>query len=224
MQNFNFKEEKGEAVVEATFVYPVVLIVAAFLLLFGLYETQGVLEYSKAQYVANYAVKAIKNPGYDSFGTIDDKTIDFANVTDDFKTIDRNSLRAKLYHRFLFNKNAYQSKMETKAGTLVNTGRLLNVDTRVNAVCKKSILNTSVIVSVTDSIIMPKFLNYIGLNNEWERTVTATAVVNDSAEFIRNTDLATEAVNYIAEKLNISDDIDSVIAKTREFYNKYIKA
>lgn len=224
MLDFDWKNEKGEAVVEATFVYPVVIFVTAFLLLLGLYEMQGVMEYSKAQYVANYAVKAIKNPGYDSFGTIDDKKLDFAEVTENFKDIDRNSLRAKLYHRFLFDKNAYQSKMETKLGSLLSSGCLLNVDTEVTAVCKKSILNTSVAVSVTDSITMPRFLRYIGLDNEWERTVTATAVVNDPAEFIRNTDLAIETVNKIFEKLGISDNINSLITKTKNFYQKYIKA
>lgn len=224
MFNFHWKDEKGEVIVEATFIYPVVLIIVAFLLLLGLYEMQGVLEYSQAQYVANYTVKSIRNPGYDFFGTVDDKKIDFVDINENFKDIDRNNLRAKLYHRFLFSKDDCQSKMKAKIRTLLNTGNLLNIDTNVNAICKKSILNTSVVISVTDSITMPKFLNYIGLNNKWERTVTATAVITDPAEFIRNTDLAIETVNNIFEKLGISDNINSLITKTKDFYNKYIKA
>lgn len=224
MIDFNWEETKGEAIIEATFIYPIVVIIAAFFLLLGLYEMQGILEYSQAQYVANYTVKSIKNPGYDFFGTIDDKKIDFAEVTENFKDIDRSNLRAKLYRRFLFSKNDCQSKMRLKMETLLTTGKLLKVDTNVNAVCKKSVLNTSIIISVTDSITMPKFLNYIGLDNQWERTVIATAVITDPAEFIRNTDLAIEMVNNIFEKLGIADNINSLITKTKDFYNKYIKA
>ena len=43
MNYTSFKSEKGEAVIEATLVYPIVFFIVGFIILFGLYEMQGVL-------------------------------------------------------------------------------------------------------------------------------------------------------------------------------------
>jgi len=221
MKKMNLKSEKGEAVIEATLIYPIVFFVTAFIILLGLYEMQGVLEYSCAQYIANYTSRLITEPGYENYGEINNNNIDFKSV-DAFRD-DKDKFSAHIYRRINYNgvqKNAMQNKLEG----MVSGSKLLKIDnTNCSVKFKRTILNTTVIVTVEDSITMPGFLNYIGLDNKWQRSVTATAVVTDPAEFIRNFDMAQDAVTYVLDKLGLGDKIEPLLEKVTGFYNKYIK-
>lgn len=221
MKRINFKSEKGEAVIEATLIYPIVFFVVGFIILFGLYEMQGVLEYSCAQYIANYTSKLVTEPGYENYGEINNNDIDFKSVNN-FSDEDEN-FHANIYRRINFN-GVSQSGMEDRLKGMVNSGRLLKINTTDCSVkFKRTILNTTIIVTVKDTITMPKFLNYIGLDNKWERSITATSVITDPAEFIRNFDMAQDAITYVLDKLGLGDKIEPLLEKVTGFYNKYIK-
>ncbi|MFG6392643.1 MAG: hypothetical protein K1W24_00425 [Lachnospiraceae bacterium] len=221
MKGINLKSEKGEAVIEATLIYPIVFFVVGFIILFGLYEMQGVLEYSCAQYIANYTSKLVTEPGYENYGEINNNDIDFKSVND-FNDED-DKFHADIYRRINFN-GISQSEMESKLKGMVNSGRLLKINTTDCSVkFKRTILNTTIIVTVKDTITMPKFLNYIGLDNKWERSITATSVITDPAEFIRNFDMAQDAITYVLDKLGLGDKIEPLLEKVTGFYNKYIK-
>lgn len=221
MRRINFKNEKGEAVIEATLIYPIVFFVVGFIILFGLYEMQGVLEYSCAQYIANYTSKLITEPGYENYGEINDNDIDFKSVNN-FED-DKSKFSAKIYRRINYS-GVSKENMNNKLENMINSSKLLKIDdTDCSVKFKRTILNTTVIVTVKDSITMPKFLNYIGLDNEWNRSVTATSVVTDPAEFIRNFDMAQDAITYVLNKLGLGDKIEPLLEKVTGFYDKYIK-
>lgn len=222
LKNENWKSESGEAIIEATMVYPIVFFIVGFIILFGLYEMQGVIEYSYAQYVANYSAKVISEPGYSSYGQIDDNNIDFVSVNN-FDTISKDKLDVSLYHRFFWSASNRENEMQNKLKTLIDTSRLLAITPECKVKYKKSVLSTMVIVSVTDTIKMPKFVEFIGIDSEWKRSVTATAVISDPAYFIRNTDLAIYSVEFILKKFNLDGKVDTLVGKTKDFYNKYIK-
>lgn len=220
MKKIGLKSEKGEAVIEATLVYPIVFFIVGFIILFGLYELQGVIEYSCAQYVANYSVKLITEPGYRNYGEINDNDIDFQSVGK--FSDDKDKFSAKIYRRINCN-GVSENDLKHKIESMISSGKLLKInDTRCKVKFKKSVLNTTIIVTVEDSITMPGFLNYIGLDNEWKRSVAASAVVTDPAEFIRNIDMAQDAVNYVLDKLGLGDRIDAMFEKVSSFYNKYL--
>ena len=221
MNYTNLKSEKGEAVIEATLVYPIVFFIVGFIILFGLYEMQGVLEYSCAQYIASYTTRLITEPGYENYGEINDNDIDFKSVNK-FSN-DEKKFSANMYRRINNNKIS-KDKMKEKLENMVNSSKLLKID---NTECivnlKRSLLNTTIVVTVKDNLKMPDFLKYIGLDNNWSRSVMATSVVTDPAEFIRNLDMAQDVINYILDKLGLSGRLETLINKVSGFYNKYIK-
>jgi len=221
MDHINFKSKKGEAVIEASLVYPIVFFIVGFIILFGLYEMQGVLEYSCAQYIASYTTRLITEPGYEYYGEVNDSDIDFKSVNK--FSDDRSRFSAGIYRRINNNKVS-KDKIKEKLEKVVNSSKLLKIDnTDCTVDFKRTLLNTTIVVTVKDSIEMPAFLKYIGLDNNWSRSVTATAVVTDPAEFIRNLDMAQDVVNYILDKLGISDKLEPLLEKVKNFYNDYIK-
>ena len=221
MNYTSLKNEKGEAVIEATLVYPIVFFIVGFIILFGLYEMQGVVEYSCAQYIASYTTKLITEPGYENYGEINDNDIDFKSVNK-FSN-DGKKFSANMYRRINNNKIS-KDKMKEKLENMVNSSKLLKIDnTECTVNFKRSLLNTTIVVTVKDNIKMPNFLKYIGLGNNWSRSVTATSVVTDPAEFIRNLDMAQDVINYILDKLGLSGRIETLINNVSDFYNKYIK-
>lgn len=221
MNYTSLRSEKGEAVIEATLVYPIVFFIVGFIILFGLYEMQGVLEYSCAQYIASYTTKLITEPGYENYGEINDNDIDFKSVNK-FSN-DKEKFSANMYRRINNNKIS-KDKMKEKLENMVNSSKLLKIDnTECTVNFKRSLLNTTIVVTVKDNIKMPDFLKYIGLDDNWSRSVTATSVVTDPAEFIRNLDMAQDVINYILDKLGLSGRIETLINKVSDFYSKYIK-
>lgn len=221
MKKIDLKSEKGEAVIEATLVYPIVFFVTGFIILFGLYQMQGVLEYSCAQYIANYTTKLITEPGYENYGEIDNNDIDFKSVN--IFSDERDKFSAGIYRRINYS-GVSKDNMKNRLENMVNSSKLLKIDnTDCSVKFKRTILNTTIIVTVKDSIEMPGFLRYIGLDNKWERSVTATAVVTDPAEFIRNFDMAQDAITYVLDKLGLGDKIEPLLEKVTGFYDKYIK-
>ena len=136
---------------------------------------------------------------------------------------DEKKFSANIYRRINNNKIS-KDKMKEKLENMVNSSKLLKID---NTECivnlKRSLLNTTIVVTVKDNIKMPDFLKYIGLDNNWSRSVMATSVVTDPAEFIRNLDMAQDVINYILDKLGLSGRLETLINKVSGFYNKYIK-
>ena len=127
-------------------------------------------------------------------------------------------------YRRINNNKISKDNMKEKLENMVNSSKLLKIDnTECTVNFKRSLLNTTIVVTVKDNIKMPAFLKYIGLDNNWSRSVTATSVVTDPAEFIRNLDMAQDVINYILDKLGLSGRLETLINKVSGFYNKYIK-
>lgn len=77
-------------------------------------------------------------------------------------------------------------------------------------------LSTAVTVLINYNINLPKFVHILGLDSSVLLTAKAVSYANDTAEFIRNTDLAFDLFDYFLKKYHLEDKINTFYKKIKE--------
>ena len=185
-------DTKAYAVVEATILFPIIMMIFAGLVLLAMYlPTRAVL-----QQATQYAATALATEQSDTWLEYDTGAMKYnwtrnpGNVYVDFLV--------SLFTRDL-NSDAKTivSKLEGKSLTS-RTGKLSVECSAVNYVIYKEI-----IVTATRTIPVPVDLSFVKFTKEIPITVSSSAVVLNGDEFVRNLDLAAEFVEYLANKYNV---------------------
>ena len=185
-------DTKAYAVVEATILFPIIMMIFAGLVLLAMYlPTRAVL-----QQATQYAATALATEQSDTWLEYDTGAMKYnwtrnpGNVYVDFLV--------SLFTRDL-NSDAKTivSKLEGKSLTS-RTGKLSVECSAVNYVIYKEI-----IVTATRTIPVPVDLSFVKFPKEIPITVSSSAVVLNGDEFVRNLDLAAEFVEYLANMYNV---------------------
>lgn len=189
-------DTNGDAVVEATILFPIMIMIFAGLVLLAMYlPTRAVL-----QYATQYAATALATERSDTWLYYDEKAMKY-EWEDDKKNL--NNVYVSLVKSFGSGNDSYkaQSIVESlEKGSISTTSGILTIDYDV----VNYIIYKEIIITATRTIPSPVDLSFVGFPKEIPITVTSTAVVQNGDEFIRNMDIAVDFIKYLDKKYEIS--------------------
>jgi len=188
--------------VEATMLFPIIILIFAALVLLSLYlPVQATL-----QRATQYAATAIATEQSDTWLTFDERSMTYQWFT-------HKSDLPNVYAELFLGSGDVQAKAEeivtyveergisVKAGTLSVQGESVN-----------RVIYREIVVTATREIPVLINLSLIGFPNSISITAESRAVVQNGDEFIRNIDLAGEFVEFIADKFGL-DDVSEAISE-----------
>lgn len=225
-----FTNEKGSAqVIEMTLLFPFVLLCMFFLIYLCSYILQGISMYNAAQRIAVAAAREVAFPGYAQF-------YGSQGVTSraDFNWEEGDAPAISVINKIMEERNPYRywgngflsedkkGNLERNLEKLINDGSFLassNVECTITT--SNNILNQQVEVRVIKHINLPRIISNFGLSDNISIDVTATAVVGDTAEFIRNTDMVLDLTDYIFTNLKIGKSGQTINEKISIYKQKF---
>lgn len=201
-----WKSTDAYAVVEATILFPIIMMIFAGLVLLAMYlPTRAVL-----QRATQYAATALATEQSDTWLQFDADDMEYF-------WIGSKSRLPNVYVALVgsFFKGDTAQKAETIVTKAENTGLVhrageLTVDCEIH----NYVIYKEIVVTATRTIPMPVDLSFVQFPTEIPITVTSTAVVQNGDEFVRNIDIAADFITYLDEKYNLRFD------KISEYINK----
>lgn len=223
-------EDSGAVqVIEMTLIFPLVLFVMGFLIYLGSYVLQGVTIYNDAQRIAVAASREAGFPGYEHL-------YEGAGVTTkaDFNWPDNSAPALSVINAVMGEHDPYRywgndfltasdkSTLEANLEQLVSNYSFLvssNVDCTITT--SNNLLSQQVQVRVVKYINTPSLIQALGLASNINIDVTATAVVGDPAEFIRNTNMVFDLKDYMFKNLKIGKNEQTINEKIAIYKQKF---
>lgn len=192
-----WKDTRGYAVVEATILFPIILMSFAGLVLLSMYlPTRAVLQ-RETQYAATVLAT-----------TQSDTWLDFDEDEMGYYWRDNNNPPSNVYTA-LFSaffkgsgEDAESIVEQMEKINLVGSAGELSVQCKIN----NYVIYKEIIVTATREIPIPVNLEIIHFPKEIPITVSSTAVVQNGDEFVRNIDLAADFVEYLDEEYGLGID------------------
>ena len=223
------KSENGAVpIIEMTLVFPFVLIVLGFLIYLGSYVLQSVAIYNDAQIIAVAAGREGAIPGYEylyenrGITTKADFNYSAGELPATGTIINMMSVHQPYrYWGNSFLKESEKADLEQSLEKLVADTSFLapsNVDCTITTT--NYIVSQEVKVNVVKIVVPPTLFEYIGIKDNMNINITATAVVSDPAEFIRNTDMVFELGEKLAERTGLNKKIASFKQKFKDITAK----
>lgn len=198
-----WEDTGGDAVVEASILFPIIIMIFAGLVLLSMYmPTQAAL-----QRATQYTATAIATERSDTWLFYDETN------------------ESNMYYRWADSRdelnNVYVDIINTvrsgeddrsRAETMVRNIEANGVSaTAGETVVEYGIINyviyKEIIVTATRTIPVPVDLSFVGFPTEIPITVTSTAVVQNGDEFIRNIDIAADLVRYMNDKYEMDEKL-----------------
>lgn len=210
-----WEDTGGDAVVEASILFPIIIMIFAGLVLLSMYmPTQAAL-----QRATQYTATAIATERSDTWLFYDE------NSENDifYRWADSKEELSNVYVDVI---NSVRSGNDgSRAEAMVRNVEKNGISsTEGDLIVEYGINNygiyKEIIVTATRMIPMPVDLSFVGFPVEIPITVTSTAVVQNGDEFVRNIDIAGDLLKYADEKYSISENFESVgkfLSKFGEF-------
>lgn len=229
LSKFKKDDTGASSVIEMTLIFPLVLFIMGFLIYLGSYVMQSVTIYNDAQRIAVAASREAGIPGYENL-------YQGAGVTSkaDFNWPDNSAPAINVINALMSEHDPYRywgddfldssekSTLETNLERLVADNSFLassNVDCTITT--SNNILSQQVKVRVIKYISAPQLFQALGLADSISIDVTATAVVGDPAEFIRNTDMVFDLTEYMMDNLKIGSSGQTINEKIAIYKQKF---
>lgn len=186
----------GYAVVEATILFPVILMAFAGLVLLSMYlPTRAVLQ-RETQYAAT-ALATVQS----------DTWLDFDKSSLEYYWLDGDHEPANVYVALL---SAF-FKGDADAETIVKNLEEHNITSRTGELTVSCEINNfvvykEIVVTATRTIPIPVNLSIVNFPEEIPVTVSSTAVVQNGEEFVRTIDIAKDFVVYLDKQYGLGID------------------
>lgn len=219
-------KEKGAIMVEATLIFPVVLMTVFAMIYLGLFKLQEMAVIYQVQRAAHQGGMILANPGYQKLGTYDEKAIDFTSAPADVNEY------YKAYHAGL---STLYREISIFGAPWANEGELTEFLKKIGghasilagmplttqeAKIKRGFLGSTLTMEVSMGVNTPGALRYLGLPDKiWIKRGAESFALSPST-FIRGIDLAGDAVVVISEKLGIDDKLGQFAEKCKNFRDK----
>jgi len=190
----------GDAVVEATILFPIMIMIFAALVLLAIYlPARAVL-----QRATQYAATALATEISDTWIFFDEGSMTYYREND-IRRLDN------VYVDLFTGSGDVNSKaeaivIEVESRSISSRSGQLNVESEV----VNRILYKEAVVTATREFPMPVDLSFIGFPVIISVTATSTAVVQDGDEFIRSIDMAGDFVDFIADRYNLNSVMDAI--------------
>lgn len=198
------RDSRGDAVVEATILFPIIIMIFAGLVLLSMYlPARGSL-----QRATQYAATALATERSDTWLRFDPGAMEYywEDSREDLGNVYMSLFRSMGGNRRDDADNAAWIVQNIENKSVVKSQGDLTVQYGV----VNYIIYKEIIVTATQTIPMPVDLSFVMFPKEIEVTVTSTAVVQNGDEFVRNLDLAADFMAYIADKYQLNEVFDSV--------------
>jgi len=197
------KDKRGDIVVEATILFPIMIMIFAALVLLAIYLPQRAI----LQEAAQVAAIAIATERSDTWIAYDEN----AKYN---RPVSLSNVYVEAVRNMFFSKSTDSIKVENIVRNYSDRGFLsvkdnINVEYRV----LNYVIYQEVVVTVTQSIPMPVNLSFIGFPSNIVMTQEARAVVQNGDEFVRNVDMAKDMVVWLDNKLGISEGLKGALEK-----------
>ncbi len=203
-----YNDENGGAIVEATFVFPIIIMIICGLVILSLYlPIKGIL-----QYATQRAANAISIEMSDTWVKFDNEKLEFS-IIENYDKLDEEGDVYKSAIGTIFSDN---NELITKAESIVNKlydesvatkkGNELKIDVKM----KNAVIYKEITVSAEKTIPMISTLSYIGFPSELNIKSSSTAVVQNGDEMVRNMDIARDVTIALDKKYKISEQFASI--------------
>lgn len=203
-------DAKGDALVEAAILFPIMIMIFAALVLLAVYMPAR----AALQRATQYAATAVATLTGDTWLSFDEESMTY--YWKDNKDELSNVYLALFSGGSNIKDNAESIVAHIEASGLSSKSGTLDVHCDI----VNKIVYKEAVVTATREFKTPVNLSFIGFPESIKVTVTSTAVVQNGDEFIRNVDLAVDFVEFIKTKFhldNVSDTISSFGSKVRNF-------
>ncbi|MGN0358761.1 MAG: hypothetical protein ACI4E0_13295 [Blautia sp.] len=221
------EREKGAVMLEAVIFFPTIMCMVVFLLYFGMFLLQESAMNYELQRFTIYAAKNTANPGYKSFPVSSGNDVEF-NFLGDAPSDSQVNSYYQAYHGHIGDlyrgissifRSSDGSNYQETLRQMANNGLLFRFTINPSVEVDKNLFGTTIVAKIEYSTPAPGVMKYLGLTDEVTiRSASSCYAVNPS-DFIRNTDLAVDLVEFAAEKLGFSDNLNTIISKAKEIIN-----
>jgi len=196
------EDTAGDAVVEATILFPIMIMIFAALVLLAMYlPVRAVL-----QRATQYAATAIAAENSDTWLFFDEYNMSY------YHKADRSQLN-NVYAELFSGSGDIQQKSDEIVIHIENRGisskaGQLNVEGHV----ENNIVYKEVVITAAREFPMPVNLTFVGFPETIVITATSTTVVQNAEEFVRNIDMANDFSEFIIEKYNLNNMTEAISA------------
>lgn len=195
----------GDAIVEATILFPIMIMIFAALVLLAMYLPQRTILQEAAQYTAT----ALATQASDTYVAFDDDGNRIQKTPDI-------SVYVTLMNGILGNNLDVKDQAEQIAAHMAQNA-ILPVSSTVKA--DLDVINYLVYqkltVTLTQTIPMPVDLSFIGFPTELVLVQSASAVVQNGDEFVRDIDIAKDMVEWLDKKIGVSEWLEEKIGASK---------
>lgn len=187
----------GDAIVEATILFPIMIMIFAAFVLLAMYLPQRTILQEAAQYTA----VALATENSDTYIAFDDEG----------NRVERNRTDS-VYVAAVQGILGSDMNAEAKAYSIANHlagGGILSAPGEVSVELETTnyVIYQEITVRLSQSVPMPVNLSFIGFPTEIQLMQEASAVVQNGDEFVRNIDIAKDMVLWLDSKLGISKSL-----------------
>ncbi len=218
----SIKSDEGAIIAEASFVMPVIIIVIFILIYLALIQIQQAIMQMYAYEVAQNICNISTFPGYEYFyqeAWDEEKRLELTELYEPSPHVIDMIYSVHNPYRYLggiyLNKhNNYKEQLKdiVQNSLYFNGGEII---TDIDVAFEN--LSSSIKVRVGYSFKLPRFISLIGINPNIMIKGEAIIYANDTAEFIRNTDLAFDLFEHFLKKYNLDKKINTFYKKIKEF-------
>lgn len=205
-----WRDNRGDAVVEATILFPIIMMIFAGLVLLAVYLP----ERAALQNATQYAATMLATEQSDTWLKYDADNAEYKWETN----------KANLPNVYMQLLSAIvggpDAKSAEKIVTKIEGNRIISVGGNLEVSC--TIVNyfvyKEVQVTATRTISPPVDLSFVGFPKEISISVTSTAIVQNGDEFVRSLDIAADFIDYVNKKYNLGlEKVTSSLGKVWDF-------
>lgn len=189
-------DNDGDAVVEATILFPVMTMIFAALVLIAIYMPSQAL----LQRATQYAATALATEMSDTWLSFNEGSMAYYWETDKSRL---SNVYAKLFNGFENSSTVTGEKIAEH----IESSSISSKSGELTVVCfvDNKIIYKEIIVEASREYPMPVNLTAVGFPKTITVEASSTAVVLNGDEFIRNMNLATDFASYIIDKFELGD-------------------
>lgn len=205
-------DQYGDAVVEATFLFPIIFMIFFCLVMLAMYlPTRSALQYA-TQYTAN----AIAVERSDTWLSYNADQMKYVWISDENEL---SNVYVALFDTIIGKKKDYKDIATKMVESIENkTETFPSGDLEVCYYARNCVVYKEIVVTATRNVPVPVDFSLIGFPKKIPITVSSTAIVKNGDEFIRSVDLATDIVDVLRDKY---EGIDNIFNKLKEVKEKF---
>lgn len=204
------RDQGGYAVVEATILFPIMMMIFAGLVLLAMYLPIR----AALQRETQYAATVLATESSDTWLQFDTSAMEYTWLKN---LPPEKNVYAALISSFF--KGDAGTEAEAIVEHMEGDGLFRRAgDLTVECEIVNYVIYKEIIVTATRAIPVPVNLSFVHFPTEIPITVSSTAVVQNGDEFVRNIDIAKDFLSYLDEKYDLHfDEISKYINEAWEF-------